>query len=337
MPSTPSFELCVYFRPCGLHLTIRFVIFSGFGRLADLNASHLMLMSLRTPRYALGSVRGHSLPSVRNPGWISRTTTYGDSPRGLFSRSKRIPLKASTRPTLSPSNLCSNTLLSPVPGYAGSCFSKKKAQSLPSWTIFRATSCVTSGRLCPSLPNCAWLLSSAGTCVNYAQIPGPIASDDQIRRPRAQMIGGQLGRSRAPFGSYAEMSAWWNERYAMSMECAPQRHEGAPPEPFDDSAPLVLTHCDLNMRNILVGDDGRLYLIDWELSGFYPPWFEYVNWRFWVWIGLGGEGGKLDRTDRLWNILIPFITLGPYNRQERWYSRVLPALAYFDVRRLGYS
>ena len=170
-----------------------------------------------------------------------------------------------------------------------------------------------------------------------SRIPGPIASDDQIRPPQVQMIGGELERPRAPFGSCAEFSAWWNERYAMSMECAPQRHEGAPPEPFDDSAPLVLTHCDLNMRNILVGDDGRLYLIDWDLSGFYPPWFEYVNWRFWVWIGLGGEGGKLDRTDRLWNILIPFITLGPYNRQERWYSRVLPALAYFDVRRLGYS
>ena len=45
---------------------------------------------------------------------------------------------------------------------------------------------------------------------------------------------------------------------------------------FDDSAPLVLTHQDLNMRNLIVGDDGRLWVIDWAWSGFYPRWFEFV-------------------------------------------------------------
>ena len=49
-------------------------------------------------------------------------------------------------------------------------------------------------------------------------------------------------------------------------------------EPFDNSAPLVLTHGDRNLRNIM-GDDDRLWLVDWGWSGFYPPWFEDVATR----------------------------------------------------------
>ncbi|KAG5651796.1 hypothetical protein H0H81_007382 [Sphagnurus paluster] len=40
---------------------------------------------------------------------------------------------------------------------------------------------------------------------------------------------------------------------------------------FIDDAPLVFTHNDLNPRNIILGDDGRLWMIDFEESGFYPP------------------------------------------------------------------
>lgn len=45
---------------------------------------------------------------------------------------------------------------------------------------------------------------------------------------------------------------------------------------FDNSELLVLTHNDLSMRNILVGNDGTLWVVDWEWSGFYPQWFEYI-------------------------------------------------------------
>ena len=80
------------------------------------------------------------------------------------------------------------------------------------------------------------------------------------------------------------------------------------------------------MRNILVGDDGRLHLVDWGMSGFYPAWFEYVNWRYWLWQGFSREAAELERNDRLWNLLIPFIAHGPYFWQERWFHRVLPAI-----------
>ena len=71
---------------------------------------------------------------------------------------------------------------------------------------------------------------------------------------------------------------------------------------FDASLPLVLTHLDLHPGNIIVGDDGRVWLIDWEHAGFYPQWFEYASmvdewdflgrWERWV---LGFIAGFYER------------------------------------------
>ncbi|KAF9077272.1 kinase-like domain-containing protein [Rhodocollybia butyracea] len=35
--------------------------------------------------------------------------------------------------------------------------------------------------------------------------------------------------------------------------------------------PLVFCHNDLNMRNIMLDDNNRVWLLDWEYSGAYPP------------------------------------------------------------------
>ena len=163
-----------------------------------------------------------------------------------------------------------------------------------------------------------------------SHVPGPIAPGDEARDVFCRMMTGSQAIPISPLPTYADLSAWFNRRYALSMEVAPRWHVGFPSKPFDDSQPLVLTHCDLNMRNILIGDDGRVYLIDWALSGFYPPWFEYVNWRYWLWQGFSEEATEVDRTDYLWNLLIPIITHGPFFRQERWYLRILPVLHYVD-------
>ncbi|KAK0435808.1 uncharacterized protein EV420DRAFT_1676267 [Desarmillaria tabescens] len=44
-----------------------------------------------------------------------------------------------------------------------------------------------------------------------------------------------------------------------------------------EAGALVFSHVDLAMRNLVVGDDGQLWLIDFGEAGFYPPWFEFVN------------------------------------------------------------
>ena len=159
-----------------------------------------------------------------------------------------------------------------------------------------------------------------------ALIPGPVADGKRARDHKCYMMVGALDRLRRPTPSRTAFSEWWNERYDVSLKMTPKFLEEYPWGPFDDSAPLVLTHCDLNMRNILVGDDGRLYLLDWSMGGFYPPWFEYVNWkdlhRFWVHC----EEDISGCTDWLWGLLVPFMSCGPYRRQEMWYLRVSPAL-----------
>lgn len=40
---------------------------------------------------------------------------------------------------------------------------------------------------------------------------------------------------------------------------------------------IVLTHNDLHPRNIIVKDGKVVAIIDWELSGFYPEYWEYVK------------------------------------------------------------
>ena len=44
---------------------------------------------------------------------------------------------------------------------------------------------------------------------------------------------------------------------------------------------IVLTHNDLSPRNILVRDGKVVAIVDWELSGFYPDYWEYVKAYFW--------------------------------------------------------
>jgi hypothetical protein len=44
--------------------------------------------------------------------------------------------------------------------------------------------------------------------------------------------------------------------------------------------PLVFTHGDFNLGNIMLSDDGVLWIIDWETGGFFPPWLETVGIRY---------------------------------------------------------
>lgn len=57
-------------------------------------------------------------------------------------------------------------------------------------------------------------------------------------------------------------------------------HNGQEPTPrpeFENTGPLVFTHHDLNMRNVILGKDGKIWLLDWDYSGYYPRYFEYLS------------------------------------------------------------
>lgn len=88
---------------------------------------------------------------------------------------------------------------------------------------------------------------------------------------------------------------------------------------FDNTGPLVLTHQYIAMRNIMVWDDGRLWLIDWGWAEFYPPWFKFVAMR------LQSQPSLTNKSDPLWDLLIPFVC-GPYYRQEACLTNMALAL-----------
>lgn len=76
---------------------------------------------------------------------------------------------------------------------------------------------------------------------------------------------------------------------------------------------IVLTHSDLNMRNILVYNGRLSGIVDWENSGWYPDYWEYTKARFitkldkrflemveTVFEPLGDFKSELDTEQQLW-------------------------------------
>ncbi|KAF8165475.1 kinase-like domain-containing protein [Crassisporium funariophilum] len=145
--------------------------------------------------------------------------------------------------------------------------------------------------------------------------PGPLSA--QGARICESPIFGQVQFRRGPFASYSELSDFFNKRQQMAMDAKKlPRDDPSRNELFDNSEPLVLTHQNLNRRHVIVGEDGRLWIINWEWAGYYPPWFEYVAMQ------RQNEDERISGTDdEFWEALIPFIC-GPYFRQERWLSRM---------------
>ncbi|THH07734.1 hypothetical protein EW145_g3185 [Phellinidium pouzarii] len=116
-----------------------------------------------------------------------------------------------------------------------------------------------------------------------------------------------------PFQTYSEMSAWFAHMLSVS-----HRMKKAPLDtpPFDDTKPLVLTHQDLHMQNIILGSDGRLWLIDWGQAGFYPIWFEYASMN-----------ACPEPPPRDWRFITRFVA-GRYRKQAQFMASIAWALSY---------
>jgi len=90
---------------------------------------------------------------------------------------------------------------------------------------------------------------------------------------------------------------------------------------------LVFTHHNLAPRNILVDTEGQLCILDWELSGFYPVYFEYasmMNFHFpenWGWFA------------RLRWRLLAWLVAGRWERQRHVLERIRSRFTRFSVGR----
>ncbi|KAF9073040.1 kinase-like domain-containing protein [Rhodocollybia butyracea] len=139
-------------------------------------------------------------------------------------------------------------------------------------------------------------LRQASAAYARRHIPGPISDKPERCNGIAFLFG---DRPRGPFNSSKELVAHFDK----SGEC------------LDYTQPLVLTHGDLSMRNVIVGDDGRLWLVDWTWSAFYPPYFEYIATM---------SAADNDDADHSWRKHIPIVTDGAcvkeLNFLQRWGS-----------------
>ncbi|KAF5314280.1 hypothetical protein D9619_011843 [Psilocybe cf. subviscida] len=99
--------------------------------------------------------------------------------------------------------------------------------------------------------------------------PGPLSSDaTKPRKCDCSSIFGDVKSCREPFASYAEFSTFWNDRHRIGLNDREiPTDDPLRKELFDDTSPLVLSHMDLNPCNMILGEDGRLWIIDWAWAG----------------------------------------------------------------------
>ncbi|KZT25358.1 kinase-like protein [Neolentinus lepideus HHB14362 ss-1] len=181
------------------------------------------------------------------------------------------------------------------------------------WVAWKVRSYISQlRRLTPSLP--------------VPHIPGPKDGTENPRRCEGHFFT-DIGTG--PFSSYDELSAWYSKKadLAVYLHCERSAYLGEAPSlsreklHFDDSVPLVLTHGDISLRNLILGKDGRLWLIDWGFSGVYPQWLEYAS--------MMAHSYKRGPEPKLWFWLTPFMA-GWYNPQFLYLRSIGAALMSYN-------
>ncbi|RDB18663.1 hypothetical protein Hypma_014698 [Hypsizygus marmoreus] len=129
------------------------------------------------------------------------------------------------------------------------------------------------------------------TLENFSSVPGPV--------DRTPCCGRWFGLFDAgPFETYDDLIAWLNRKRDASRNTT---HEPFTTEGYK----LVFTHQDLAPRNMILDKSNRLWVLDWELAGWYPSYFEYACVR----------SSVLPIPKDLLKGLLPY--LGPYEREYR--------------------
>ena len=81
------------------------------------------------------------------------------------------------------------------------------------------------------------------------------------------------GLGAGPFDSREHVETWLNRQLEITQKFH-QALDTVPPSHFDR---LVLTHLDISPRNLILGPDAKIWLIDWGDAGIYPEGFEIAS------------------------------------------------------------
>ncbi|KAJ5172338.1 hypothetical protein N7492_004931 [Penicillium capsulatum] len=81
---------------------------------------------------------------------------------------------------------------------------------------------------------------------------------------------------RGPFHSDHEL---W-DALAVNLRHLPPQVLGTLKKRLPKCEPYMLTHCDLDLGNIMAQDGKVAGILDWEYAAFFPIWYEYISASF---------------------------------------------------------
>lgn len=101
-----------------------------------------------------------------------------------------------------------------------------------------------------------------------------------------------------------------------AMQTADQPEIPTPEGQMLSTEPFVFTHHDLAPRNIILSPSDEIWILDWDLAGFYPIYFEYagmqnfimpqhwgffarLRWHLFSWIAAGYWGREASILERM--------------------------------------
>ncbi|KIM39399.1 hypothetical protein M413DRAFT_74903, partial [Hebeloma cylindrosporum] len=154
------------------------------------------------------------------------------------------------------------------------------------YTTYIAVEYIPGRRLSVVWPTLSWLgrLRVAFTIRPYVQqlrrikhprssVPGPLAGPSEGGMMCQSPLFGPVVDSRGPFDTYADLAKFFNDRQALTLPRSKVKRSISLEDltTFDDSQALVFCIQNLNPDSFIVGEHGRLWLVDWVYAGFYPP------------------------------------------------------------------
>ncbi|KAF8626002.1 hypothetical protein AX17_006725 [Amanita inopinata Kibby_2008] len=119
-------------------------------------------------------------------------------------------------------------------------------------------------------------------------VPGPFDDSGRPLRCKGHFF---TNDGAGPFASRRDMWAWFERKQRVATYFQARHDLKCSRASFVDSEPFVLVHGDISLRNIRIGTDGTVWLLNWTSAGIYPKSFEYCS------IMAGGQ--TLD-TPRSW-------------------------------------
>ena len=134
----------------------------------------------------------------------------------------------------------------------------------------------------------------------YSTRPGPLGGSS------AQAPSGMIfSKSTPPLENSDHLKLWYHyeKRRGQSNGLVPPRFP-----PFPDASPLVMTHADLDLGNIMLDELGHVWLIDFGVSGYFPVWYEYIT---------AVAVARAKKAPNTWLALLPLVT-GPYFAHEAY-------------------